>query len=679
MKPMNKKLKLVLFLIFSISFLLLTVEIYVYGPNFFSSPKKNIASIKDNMLAIAAFEKYIFEADRYAETNEPDKALHAYELALNQVKDDPKRSVKAKFGIADMQLWLENYEISASIYRELYNIDLKERDHELALEGLIKSLTYDGRPKEAISLIPLNFNYRKPGLVIAVAEAYLAAEDVNQAVAFIKAKEQLLQEIPKDSHLLKELDKLKKQIDVAMYNMMQTQQVVHLTKKQKLFAEYLNKAKAAFMAENFKEAICFYTLAQRNASSQSDTNTTLFGLGGIYISMGENYKALNIYKALLEEKLQKEDFEVALNGYVNSLSNLDKPMMAYYAIPENFKYTNPRLIVTAAQAALWAGWPYKSSNILSANENLLQQIDPNSRLGGLYEEVLWQTTSLTAPNTADYKHYYLVDSEKFRVFRGIINYSHRTSAMFNTSLALTRNHFTIPGLWPVNGNVVTLQEDGLLNDYFGYLANLSSANYQYWNPILWDFKLALQPNDTLTISARNNKEIVEAIPAINNHITLDTSEFNIRIEPIYRVFISGAFFNSKFSDNYKRNGSSANFSYLLLSDYGVYIDYFIRSYHAKNPSQFYFSPLKFRQTLLSLRIKHHITNTWNYYASGGVGRQWINTDPYTIARKLQFGITGPLFKCINLDGYYLYSSSADNSVTGAYSYKVIGANLQFIF
>lgn len=676
MKPIDKKLKLVLFLIFSISFMLLTINLYVYGPSF---SKKNIEDSKDNMIAIATFEKHIFEADHYAENNEPLKALHAYELALNQVKNDPKRSVKAKLGIAAMQLWLENYEISASVYRELYNMELKERDHDLALEGLIKSLNYDGRPKEAITLIPTNYHYNKPGLVIAVAEAYLAAEDVNQAISLIKKEDSLLQEISKDSRLFKEFEKLKKQIDVAIYNITQTQQIVHLTKKQKLFAEYLNKAKAAFVAENFKEAVCYYTLAKKNASSQSDTNATLFGLGGIYLSTGENYKALNIYKTLLEEKLQKEDFEVALNGYVSSLSNLDKPIMAYYAIPENFNYTNPKLVVTAAQAALWAGWPYKSRNILNTNENLLQKINPQSHLGGLYEEVLWQTTALTAPNTADYKHYYMVDSDKFRIFRYIANYSHRTSAMFNTSLALTRNHFTLPGLLPISGNVVTLQEDGLLNDYFAYLANLSSANYQHWDPILWDLKLTAQPNDVLIMSIRNNKEVVEAIPAINNHITLDTSEFNVRIEPIYRFFISGGLFNSKFSDNYKRNGSSANFSYLLLSDYGVYIDYFIRSYHAKNPSQFYFSPLKFRQTLLSLRIKHHITNTWNYYASGGVGRQWINTDPYTISRKVQFGITGPLFKCINLDSYYLYNSSADNSVTGAYSYKVIGVNLQFIF
>ncbi|KTD47755.1 Uncharacterised protein [Legionella quateirensis] len=113
---------------------------------------------------------YRLAAESMAMMNQPQFAFNYYQLMFN-CSSKPKDHIIALFGMAKMQFWMARYVRAKNLYKQLLTYDLSNKQHELALAGLVKSLAYYDRPRLAYSQIPSNQEFTTPEMVIASSQA----------------------------------------------------------------------------------------------------------------------------------------------------------------------------------------------------------------------------------------------------------------------------------------------------------------------------------------------------------------------------------------------------------------------------------------------------------------------------------------------------------------------------
>lgn len=613
------------------------------------------------------------------EQNKPEMALRLYQLAFTQsiANKLPLDAIASRFGIGKMQLWLEKYQDAEKTYRSLYQEKLSLVDQQVALDGLIRSINNQNRPEEALQLIPDHYPISNPSLVIAIAQAYISNNSEKKAQNILNLYKPLLQSIPEKSSLHKQWSKLNQQILASTIKIKPVSINIH----DRAISRLIKQGETAFNSElsdssdtRYKEALFYYRQALFIATKhQRPDRVILFRMGAVYLSIGDFKHARLVYTKLMEQTLDKADYEVALNGYVQSLSGRDMPMKAFRSIPDGFVYNMPAMLVSASEAALWSNWPYKSMALLTTHKNLVQRIAPNSRLGYRLDDVLWQSRLGTAVNTVGYTNYYEKDSDDFTIQRNQASYSHRFGVPLNTSLFLTKSRYAVPGLQTINGTRFTAQADGWLTDTLTYVSNVSPASYLNWNPVLAKAGLFYSPNDFYSLNALASKDIVESVPSLLSKISVNSFAAGGVLYPAYRIRVAAGALSDHFSDNNVRNGFNLRPSILLWPDMGLYGEFYWRSYTNSIPnSPNYFSPEQYEETRATLRLNRHLNPVWRYYVNAGLGQQRINQDPKTPTKFLEAGIRGPLGKHFVIDAGYGYNSAAGGSATGfARQYGII--------
>jgi|GEM_PF-5035944 len=609
------------------------------------------------------------------EQNKPQMALNLYKKSLAQslLNNKPQDALAARFGIAKMQLWLEQYAAAELTWRALYQDKLSPLDQQVALDGLIRAVNYQNRPKEALALLPGHYPIANPSLAVALMQVYMSLDSPQKAQAVLDQYRSLLSAIPDKSNLEQQLDKLKNQILLATTARLQVKKPARANPHDEMIGRLVKQGEAIFNSElsdssdpQYKQALIFYQQALSIARRyQRPDRVILFRMGAVYLSIGDFRHALRMYTQLLQQKLDRADYEVALNGYVQSLSGRDLPMKAWRSIPTDFVYQMPAMLVSASEAALWSNWPYKSMALLNTHSDLVNQIKANTHLGYRLDDLLWQSRLGTVIDTLGYSSYYEQDTDDFTIQRNTASYSHRFGVPLNTTMLLTQAHYAVPGYTSVNGTRITAQADGWLSDSLTYVANVAPATYLNWKPVLAKSGLTYAPNDFYSLTALASKDIVESVPSLLQKISLNSLNAGGVLFPAYRAKVAMGVLSDHFSDNNIREGFNLRPAILLFPDLGLYGEFYWRSYSNSIPnSPYYFSPEKYSETRVTLKLNRRANATWRCYINLGLGQQRINQDPKTPTKLMEAGLRGPIGKHFVIDAGYGYNSAAGGSATG---------------
>jgi len=159
------------------------------------------------------FETKILAAQAYAENNQPRFALTYYQLAL-LVAQKPYECTVALFGIAKMQFWLGNYYHALYSYQRILNGPTNAYDFELAKAGVIKSLAYVDRPIQGYRSIPKKLTFTTPNMVIAAAQATLWADQADLTKNILTKYEPITKTIIPNSNLGRDLQDLQWQMEL---------------------------------------------------------------------------------------------------------------------------------------------------------------------------------------------------------------------------------------------------------------------------------------------------------------------------------------------------------------------------------------------------------------------------------------------------------------------------------
>ena len=172
--------------------------------------------------ALAAFQALLAEqpslpasigaARASAMTDQPQEALRYYRQALGIAEDEEERNV-ARFGIARMLLWLEQYQDAEVMYTDLASRPLSTEDHSFASAGLMRSLSFQNKPIKAYRSASSNTPLLAPEK-LELARAALwsglpdkAAEIIDQGIA-----------VEPDTRMARELGALQSEVQAETAN-----------------------------------------------------------------------------------------------------------------------------------------------------------------------------------------------------------------------------------------------------------------------------------------------------------------------------------------------------------------------------------------------------------------------------------------------------------------------------
>lgn len=160
-------------------------------------------STHDVMVRIAPsdFNNLVAIAQTSASRDQPQKALDFYQQALATAGDSKTKQRVALFGIARMQVWLGNYRDAERIYRLLLVEKLGRDDYEIALAGLAKSLLYQDKVLAAYHVIPKDFNYTNPEMLLSATQATLWVGYPIATKRLLLSHQNLMNEVPPLSYL----------------------------------------------------------------------------------------------------------------------------------------------------------------------------------------------------------------------------------------------------------------------------------------------------------------------------------------------------------------------------------------------------------------------------------------------------------------------------------------------
>ena len=619
----------------------------------------------------SSYERNMEAGEHQFDSDKLQSALVSFKKAEYWAQTDDERQ-RALFGIGRTQLWLDKYSQSEKTFRTLIRNKLSKNDYEIALDGLVRSVNYQGKSHQAYALIPKNFVYTTPSMVIAGAQAALWAGSPKKAQALLNSHRKILMTVEPKSALAKELAALRKDIISPLHKINPNDEKVDAL---------IRAGNENFDADRPEEALNYYQQAyQLSGNNIENKQAALFGIGQVELSLDHNKMAEPIYHNLLHSNLNQGDYEVALNGYVRSVSALDRPKAAYRSIPPNFNYTMATMVIGAAKSALWSGWAYKAQTLLDKYHVLLSQVDRNSYLGRELTDLEWQVNAEAAKNTITPSFFGESDSDGFSARHYRIAYAHRFTPTSNTSVYFDRasydgistpdpdaDEILPPTQQSLYANSYGIQQEWWATDAIKLEGGIGSGDYAGWQPLFWNASFVYYPNDFWRVTVLNKNELVETFNSFANRVTVNTSELDLTLFPAYRWVLTGSAYHQRYTDENNQNGFGGDISYLIFANLGLSTEVFAREFSDSNPyTGNYFNPNTYRQGAINLKLDRRLffSNTWRWYAIGGLGEQKVDDDAYTPTHSYEFGLIGPITKHFVLDAFYGYSDVAGGSDTG---------------
>lgn len=158
------------------------------------------------------FASLVRTAQQSATSNQPGVALAYYDLAFQAAGTNEARQRIALFGIGRMLLWLGKYHRSREVYEHLLSTNLSTEDREIALAGLVESLTDVGQPMAAYKAAGEHARAQNPRLAVQLARAADAAGWPDKANDVLVNSADLTQTVDPVSRLGLDLRSLKRQL-----------------------------------------------------------------------------------------------------------------------------------------------------------------------------------------------------------------------------------------------------------------------------------------------------------------------------------------------------------------------------------------------------------------------------------------------------------------------------------
>lgn len=439
--------------------------------------------------------------------------------------------------------------------------------------------------------------------------------------------------------------------------------------------------------DNPVSALEYYYCALKLAKNHEEREVAYFGIAKMLFWVDKYISAKNVYKNLLYYPLNKEDCELARAGVVKSLAYADRTRTAYCAVPKNKKFTTQQMVVAAAQASLWSGWPDLTRRILCCcYPDITCKIDPKSPLGRDIKDIKWQLNLATARNDLSPTFYFSSDSEDFikRDYR--LDYSRYWSQCWQSFVGLDRIVYTQNSNYLAANGMYVKQTWQPTRDLI-FSGRLQPMNYDSdgWHPFLWGAVTDYIPNDIWHFQLLAQKEIVETFPAFNNHIADNLYVVDVKFSPFPYFQIDASTNRLDFTDSNVRKGYFLSAALLLSAHIGLTVEARQREYTDDFKSPAYFSPARYKEDAVSLRLGRKLTDTWRYYLLASRGRQTITStrdsapgsSPTTL---VEGGINGPITNCIIFNASYGWAKQASAFIDSTdYSYQYGAISLNFLF
>ncbi len=150
---------------------------------------------------------YITTARALALMELPRQALDYYKEAYKKAQNSEEQKA-ALFGIGTIDLWLELYEDSRRVFKQLLSMPLTPDEKERATQGLVTSLSYQDYPMLAFSYISESTVFKYPRSVLAAARAAAFADWGYKAKIIFLNNREVISKIPPKSALGKELKEI---------------------------------------------------------------------------------------------------------------------------------------------------------------------------------------------------------------------------------------------------------------------------------------------------------------------------------------------------------------------------------------------------------------------------------------------------------------------------------------
>nr|HAT8715104.1 tetratricopeptide repeat protein [Legionella jordanis] len=592
--------------------------------------------IKSYLGKVKSFKLYLVAAQSMAIKENPQESLKYFNEAY-QLSSNNKEKLLSLFGVIKMQLWLREPNSAAKTLSLLkqYHLGKQEKlqlhEHEHQLAQLIAKLRFES--------------------TVARAQQFLNMNAGRQAFEVIR---------------------------------------VYLESGK--FEIYMIASESMAILGNPERALHFYKLAFKASTNPSQKKAALFGIAKMQFWMAWYVRAKQTYRLLLQHyKLSPNEYQLALAGLVKSFAYYDRPQLAYKMIPGGLILEKPELVIAAAQASLWADWADITKNILDTYQPITSTIEPNSGLGRDLRDLEWQTRLATWPNVVTPSHFFSRDSETFTKKRELLNYKRYWNQQAETFVELDYRKYSQYQTFGLNatgfnvGQILRPTRHITLRGQIEPIEFNDTTAFQrnHWTPLLWSADSNYKPNDFVSLQLLTQKDVLETFPAFANEITTTQYATSLLVNPLPYVKLNGSLYKLNMSDTNSRNGYFTSASLLILPDLGLTATGVLREYSNKFRSPNYFSPHRYKEQKVLLKLGRRLGATWHYYLDGGLGRQYITPEPndQTVSSptiQWGMGINGPISKCLFFTAYYAHLRQASafiNSPDYTYQYGGISLNL----
>ncbi len=598
--------------------------------------------------------------DTYSGLGYLPKSLAIYQQALIHGKAANNIVIQrvALFKIARTQLALKQYHKAVLSYQILLSMTLNKADKEIANKGLnnaqhsetTQALTQSESSTQAVNHNNLLQKERQEQFLKTVRH-FLDNNEGKNCYDFIKA---------------------------ALYT-------------EPSYPLYMLAAEAMSIMNLPHNALTFYRKALEKSTNDHEKIDALLGIGKMKFWLAHYVAAAKIYNQVVQYHLSGRQYQIALAGLVKSEAYYDRPQKAYQEIPPDLVFNTPGLVVAAAQASLWSGWPDITKNIITNYKFLLTEVNPQASLSKDWRDLTSQTNLATWPNEISPVFFASRDTETFQKQQTVLDYRHYWGYFAQTYLgpeyikysqyqsnALEAKGFYLAQTLNLTRNVAIQGKIEPMN-----FKNLTPSVHSNWNPFLWLATGSFRPNDYVFFNALAQKAVIETFPSFANHITNDQYATTLSIRPLPYLKLDGSYSRLDISDNNVRQGYFFASNLLVSPNYGFSATAVFRGYSNQFKSPNYFSPHQYQERKVVFKLGRKMGASWRYYLDGGFGRQYItslaNTETVSSPTyQWGLGINGPLTKHIFVTFFYVDTHQASafiDSVDYAYQYGGFSVNI----
>lgn len=645
--------------------------------------------LKEPLKQAPTYPVFIMVAQSYAILEDPAHALYYYTKASTLAHSKSEQNT-AQNGITKMNQWLVSQSTilpiptaltkAIDLARQYIEADKGAEALKLLSPFLDKNPNYDVFILVAQSYAAMNepekaLSYFEKGLSIAKTKGECQVADSG----IKKMKAWLSQAKTKITHMVSPLDK---KLDLVRAAITQNQGLQALKLLRPLLGNnprvdvyFLAAQTYAILNEPF-QALQYYQRAYAASTTPGDKLAAQFGIAKMQFWMSFYYSAVKTYNALLIQVKSKEDYEIALAGKVKSLAYMDRPMRALRSIPLAFDFTKPAMVIAAAQASLWSGWPDITRTIAIKYASLLKTIPAQSPLHRDLKDLVWQMNLATWPNALTGSAFISRDSEGFEVNRETVDYTRYWSQAFQTAIGLIGSQYRQRNFLKLENRGVTF---GSLQAKAFYLkqtwkpsraltlnAQIEPTNYQLWNPFLWDANIRYRPNDYFGLNFYGIKNVVETLPAFIQHISANQVGTDVVLNWIPYVQLNGSLNQMHFTDQNVRKGYYLSASAIIFPSMGISLIYQKRGFGNKFVSRYYFSPDRYVADTVILRLSSKAGSVWHYYLDGGLGSQRVSVtgteSKPAPTYQWGFGINGPIRDWLIFSASYYMTTQASSFI-----------------